>query len=175
MALATITLLCSQSDVEHYFSARAVKLHLDDNADGIVDAGEQAAMTDALTEAAETIYYYCYQIYSPAALATSNLVNRMATHFAGYRLAGRKGNPIPETVVEDVAKDEERLKEVRDANGRLPGVPLRRILAPIVDNIRVDPRYNFRCIRVERNQSSQHNQTGQRVNPDWQDAFSFEM
>ena len=62
-------------------------------------------------------------------------------------------------------------------NGKttLPNVPLRRLLAPVWSNIRVDPNYMFRCVRVERNQSSQYNPTQLQQNTDWNDAFCFEI
>lgn len=175
MALAALTLLCNQTDVENYLSPMGVKLSVDDDGDGYVSTQEQQAISDALAEAAETVYFYTWHKYTPNALATSNLVNRKATIFAAYRLRGRKGNKVPEQVEEDAAKAEELLATILNGNGLLPMIPLRRILAPVWSYTRVDARYNFRCIRVERNNSSQHNPTTLKQNADWQEAFSFEI
>lgn len=173
MALQTITLLAQQSDVEHYLSAQGVRYRLDDDGDGVVSVDEQAALTDALTEASETCYFYLFFKYDPVNLAVSNWVNRKATILAGYRICTRRGNPPPNIVVEDAAKAEEDLKAVADGPRMVPNVPLRRMLAPVWSNTRADPRYNFRVIRVERQQSSQQT-TGLPQNTDWQDAYLFE-
>lgn len=175
MPLQNITTYCTQSDIEHYLSAAGVELSVDDDGDGYISTDEQAAITDARVEASETVNFYCWDKYTPAALATSNWVNRAATIFAAYRLRSRRGNPVPAIIVDDAGKYEEKLTLIKEANGKIPGVPLRRTLAPVWSNTRCDPRYQFRVIRVERNQSALHNPTQLPQNTDYSDAFTFEL
>jgi phage gp36-like protein len=173
VALANVVLYCDQGSVERYLSAQGVSLRLDDDGDGYISDTEQAALTDALIEASETCNFYLFWKYTPTMLATSNWVNRKATLLAAYRLCSRRGNPPPQIVVEDAARVEEDLKAVADGGRMVPNLALRRVLAPVFSNTRVDPRYNFRCIRVERQQSSsQPSQLPQ--NTDWTDSVLFE-
>lgn len=175
MTLASITLLCSQQDMQRYLSTIGLRLAVDDNEDGYISADEQGAVTDAQTEASETVYFYCWDKYDPTQIATSNLANRWATILACYRVRSRLGRRVPEQLENDAAKAEEMLQKIQDGPGKLPGVPLRRILAPVMSLTRVDPRFNFRCIRVEKNNSSAWNQTNLRQNVDYQEAYSFEI
>ncbi|HMO86302.1 MAG TPA: hypothetical protein PKC18_15420 [Lacipirellulaceae bacterium] len=175
MALASITLLCTQADVERHLSVYGVRLRLDDDGDGHVDSAELAAMTDARTEASETCYFYLGQKYSEEMLATSNWVNRKAMILACYRICTRRANPCPDSLAEDAAKVEEELKSVADGPRLIPGLPLRRILAPTWSFTKADPRYQFRVIRVEKNNSSQHNPTRLKQNVDYVEAFTYEI
>lgn len=168
-------LYCTQTDIENYLSAVGVKLRLDDDQDDIISTQEQEAMTDILAEATETINYYLFAKYTPAILATSWWVNRQATIFGSYRLCSRRTNPVADVVIEDVAKSEKQLEAISEGPKLVPNLPARMILAPHMSNTRCDPRYTFRVIRVERNQSSLWSPTQLQQNVDRADEFTLEM
>lgn len=163
-----------QADIEQHISVLGLKLRLDDDSDGVLSTAEQAGLTDAIDEATETINYYCNNKYAASQLATSRFINRACMILATYRICTRRLNPVPESLIEDAAKVEEMLKEIRDKSALIPGLPLRRILAPTMSHTRLVPIYSFRVIRVERQNSSQHNKTSLGQNVDYQEAATIE-
>src|SRR5438128_2340188 len=82
-----------QSDIEHVLSANGLKSRLDERGDGVVD---YAAMNEGITEASETVDYYCFSKYDPSILATSNWANRAATWLATYCVCGFRASPVPD-------------------------------------------------------------------------------
>lgn len=174
MAIATLEYTyTTQTYVEQMLSAIGVTLRLDDGGDGSVSAAEQLAMTDAIVEATETCNYYLAQKYTYADLATSNWVNRCATVLAVYVLAARRLDPIPDSIAERAEKYEEKLKEIRDKGGQVPGLPMKITMAPTGTNTRCDIRFNWRVIRVERGTSTKKSSTlPQR--PDYNEGASQE-
>lgn len=175
MAVTSPYAFCTQADVERRLSALGVQLRLDHDNDGAVDADEQLTMTDAISDATETLLYYCWAKYAPEVLATSPWINRRAVDYAAYVLCGVRCNPIPEDVIRRVEAAEKLLKEVRDGNGFLPNVPLRRRMAPVWSNTRVDPRYQFKVIRVDPQTSSRHSGGTYAQNVDWPASYTFEI
>ena len=165
---------CVQADIEQHISVLGVKLRIDDDDDGVLTTADQAGLTDAIDEATETINYYCYNKYAPSQLATSRFINRCAMILATYRLCTRRLNPVPESLIEDAAAVEEKLKEIRDKSAMVPGLPLRRVLAPVMSHTRIVPTYDFKVIRVERQGSSQHNRTSLGQQVDYQEANTIE-
>lgn len=167
-------LYCTQADVENVLSAVGVQARLDDDGDGYVNTTEQARMTDAINRATETCNFYLYNRYTPQNLSFSNIVNEWCSDLAAYVLCRSRGNPVPDAIIEAAQDAKDDMKEVLGGRIQLPAVPLRRWLAPTWDNIRVDLNYRFRVIRVEFNTSSQM-PTTRPLNPDWADAFTYEV
>jgi phage gp36-like protein len=153
MALATITLYASRTDLEHLLSVYGVDQRLDHDGSGGISAAEEAFLTDCLTEASETVNWYLFNRYDPVNLAMSNWVARKTTILAAYRLTSSRGNPP--LFVEDAERALDDLERaVTDPRFGPPGVPIRPTCIPVFSNLRVDARYNWRCIRVEKNNSS---------------------
>lgn len=173
--MAYTSAYCLQADIEHVLTQAGVSLAADDNGDGVVDATDQTHIADAIERGSETCAFYLWGKYADAWLRTSPSVRHWSSVFAAYHLRGRGGNP-PAEVLETWAEEAtERLQMIHDGGFTLPGIPLRRSLAPAWSNISCDPlRNNFRVIRVERNNSGTI-QTGLSQNPDWRDAFSVEI
>ena len=161
---------CQQSDVEQILSINGVSLRLDDDNNGAISAAEQNRMTDCINAATETCRYYLYSKYTDAILATSNFVNRACAWLAAYELCATRGNPAPDSIIDEAERWEEKLKAICDNGKRVPGLPYRMSQAIRYDNTRLNPRYNFRVIRVERNTSSPVSTT-QPVQTDFQDSF----
>jgi hypothetical protein len=162
-----------QGDLERQMGVYGLKVRLDQNADGYITTDEQAIVQDIINEATETVNFYCWGKYTDAMLATSNWVNRKATILGVYRACTIRLNPVPDFVVEDSAKVEEELKTVRDGAGLIPFLPLRRALAPKWSNTRVVVwPFEFRCIRVERCNSSQQAPSPLNKFTDWYEAYA---
>jgi hypothetical protein len=172
--LQAIVQYCSQADMERLLSTAGVIAGADHDADGALNTMEQLVINDVINLASETINYYLYNLYDPANLATSNLVNRWSTILACYELKGERANPEPTTLTDWAADAEDKLQAIYDHRHYLPGIPLRRTFAPTWDIVRVDPRFSFKCLRVERNRSSQQ-PNALPVVPDYSDLWSYEL
>lgn len=167
---------CVQADVEDIMSVVGAALRLDDSGDRVVDATEQRAMTYAIIDATETINYYCFVKYATQWLATSNFINRACAVLAAYALCKHALNSAPESLVNWAAEYEHKLQEVRDGQGLLPNIPLRRKLAPQWSFTRIVPwPYQFRVIRVERQNSSTDPRTRLQQNTDYQESYSIDQ
>ena len=174
MGVSSRWLFCDKGDVERRLSAEGVLLRLDHDDDGTVSVAEEAGMADALSDAAETILYYCWAKYDPTVLQQSAWINRRAVDFATYVLCGTRGNPIPDSVSKRAREAEKKLLEIRDGPGLVPACPLRRRMAPAWSNTRLDPRFSFKVIRVDPQTSSQASGLVPQVT-DWQAAYTIEI
>ena len=135
--------------------------------------GDATPLDDAILRACEEINKYTHDYYSMAQLGRSNLVNQWATYLAAYYLSMRRGNPaLFITEKEDAIAE---LKEIRSGDLRLPGIPMRRSLAPIWSSLRADPRYTWNVLRVERGSSTRTPATTLRQNIDYGEAYMPEI
>lgn len=174
MALQNITLYCTESDVQRRLSIDGEQALLDMNNDGMVDATEQQGLTDAITDATETINFYLFSKYDPVWLVQSNWVNRRTVDLAIYALCGFRNHTPPDHVVDRAQKAEEDLEAIADGPRKVPGLPQRLDTAPIISNVRVDPRFTWKKIRVERPISSKPS-TGYAQVPDYQADLFWEI
>lgn len=174
MALESLTYFCTAANVEGVLSANGVKLRLDDDQDGAVSSAELEYLTFARGDATETVRFACWMKYADSWLATSNWVNTRATWLAAYALCDRRGNPCPDSIVDRCERYQEELDAIADGKRLIPMLPLRTGLMPAYSNSRVDPRYQFRVLRVEKRSSSQHPSSLPRVT-DYTESFFVEM
>jgi len=151
MALADLIVYCTQADVEDVLSPLGVRLRLDDDRDDNVSDDEQHRMTACIARASEEINKYCWQKYTPESLATSNWVNQATALLAAVFLCRSRGNPIPESLIEERDEIKEELQEIKAGQLLLPNVPLRRRPSPKVSNVRVSAHFQYKAIRKERN------------------------
>lgn len=154
MPLNTPTYFCTQADLEAVLSAHGVRLRLDDDQSGTATSGEIAYLTLIRGWASETVLMYCNDRYAPSILATSPLVNGWTTYLAAYELCFRRGNAVPDPIQAQAERTEDTLREIQEGRLRIPGVPVRRITAPVWSNVRFNPHFQFNTIRVERRTSS---------------------
>lgn len=174
MTLEAAHYYCSQADVEAIFSANGVQLRLEDPGDDSAYSTISDYMDFALGDAAVTIDDYLGYLHSPSWLATSRWVNNRAAWLACAAIAERRGNPEPESLTDRVDRILEELEYHRKHSRPLAGIPVRSRLAPNWSNVRVDVRFNWKVIRVERRTSSR-NQSVLQTFRDWNDAFSVEL
>lgn len=163
----------TRAAIERMLSVAGVRARLDHDNDDLVSTDEAELSDDCVTEATETINFYCYAKYDPARLAESNMVHRWATVYGSYALCGTRGMDVPDIIQERIEKIEEKLEKVQLGRIFLPGVALRRNQAPTWDNIRCDPRFRWNVIRVQKRSSSKQ-PTDQPVRPDFGELYSME-
>jgi phage gp36-like protein len=174
MALESVQLYCSQADLEGLLSFNGVKLWADDDGDEEIDAVEQDAIDFALGDAAVTIDQYLSTLHTPTWLATSRWVNNRATWLSAYALCGRRGNTVPESLENRALEIQEELAYHRDSSRPIAGIPVRMAMVPTFSNVRVDVRYSFKVLRVDRTTSSRHRASSLEQFTDWNSAFRFE-
>lgn len=138
-----------------------------------VQAGSDDALDDAITEATEEINKWCYDKYSPAQMARSPLINRFAVRLACYLLSSRRGNP--ELFEADYERILDQLQMIHSGDLRIPGILLRRALAPVWSNLTTDPRYQYRVIRVQRKTSSRTPRTYRSQVIDYRESYTYEL
>ncbi len=174
MALADLIPYCTQADVEDILSPDGVKLRLDDDRDENVSVVEQRRMTKSIARASEEVNKYCFQKYTAANLATSNWVNQATALLAACYLCRARGNQIPESLEEERDEIKEELEAIRAGQLRLPGVPLRRRLAPKLSQVRVSAHFQYKAIRKERNKVSPDTD-GLPQQPDYREQLTPEL
>src|SRR5262245_15403667 len=152
-------LYCSRQDVEWLLSTVAVELRLDDDDSGTVSQVElDAFLNQGLIWATSRCNYYLISKYKPEDLVTSPLVNEWATIAACWWLCSRRLNPIPETMTRLAygrpGTDERGamgdMVDVREDRTDIADIGQRDVEWPAWSNVRVDPRYRLKQIRVER-------------------------
>lgn len=170
-------LYTDRASIEREMSEAGVRLRLSDDGDAQATAADEDVLNDCIVMATETVNYHLFHRYSPRYLAASNLVWRWATVLAAYELAARDGSPVPESLAERAQRAEEKLEAAAESRRGLPGVPLRNV--PVSwSNVRCDPRYQFRVIRVERGTSARPTTPGApgpQAGPDWRDLGTYEI
>ena len=169
-----VTYYTSADDVTAVLSAHGVRLRLDDDQSGSLSVAETATLTQFRGWASQTVEMYTFDHYAPAYLATSPLVQAWATWLCCYELCKRRGNAVPEVIQDEAERTEDTLKDIQGGRLRIPGIPLRRSRAPTWSNTRFNPRYTFRCIRVERRSSSPI-RSALPVVEDYQSAYWVEL
>jgi hypothetical protein len=184
MAAPLFPLLCTQTDMEDFASVQGITLRADDPMSGALDATGIRRIQHALVMGTSTCLYYLYAKYDPANLNYSTspslygaaLVNLWATHFSCYWMCQTRFNEVPDSLFAVCQEDEEKLKDIYAGRHFLPLVPLRRNQAPVWDNTRLDARFNFRVIRVEKSRSS-NQPTNIPLSTDYTDYYigSFEL
>lgn len=142
---------CTSADVVALLSVYGVDARLDDDSSGTVTPEELAYLTTNLVNyATSKVNLYAQQLYDSSDLANSWLVNEWATVIACQRLCLRRANPVPKSIEALYEEAVETLVQVRGQQAYIPDIPLRNSQMPTWSNVRVDPWYRVRQIRLER-------------------------
>jgi len=174
MSVASPYLYCTEQDLYNRLSSEGVLSLLDDDNDGQVDQLEQSALADVLSDASETIAFYTWMKYDPGLLTASAWVNRRAVDLAAWILFQRRGLTPPASVQHKAEQAQKWLEDIADGPRLIPAAPLRRRLAPVWSNTRVDVGFTFKCVRVEPQTSAPPSQ-GYAQQTDYLAAFCFEI
>lgn len=174
--------LCTETDVQGLLSTEMEQAQLDDAGVGPGDADQQARISQAIAWGSSKVLACLQPLYDSTDLTTSALVNEWATIASAYWLCSRRGNPVPESVQRmwlgtPGTDDKGALGDLiaaRKMELQIPDIGYRNPEWPAWSNVRVDPRYRTRQIRVERPISEQ-TPTQYSQNIDWPSEFSFEI
>lgn len=147
---APSVLFCSATDLDTYLSATGVLSRADDNKDG---TSEPLAIAMAINVGTLEVAKYIQRRYLATQLANSMLVNYFATVFACAFLCRRRGNPLPESLAEELDVIIGQLEDIRDGRLDIPDVMERTARSPVVVNQRADARFS-RPLRRQLNQST---------------------
>lgn len=113
---------CIASDVEFVLSAAGVTACLDDGEDGIRSAEADGLLDRAIDTAAGKINQHVRHQYKLTDLAgmTNTWLRDTNAYLAAKVLATRRGNPCPESLVDEVKERELALVEIRWGRESIP-------------------------------------------------------
>jgi hypothetical protein len=143
-----VTPLCTITEIEAKLSQFGLESCLDDDKDGAADP----TLADSVIEKASAdVGQFLLVRYAPAAIAASAWVKWVTATFAARDASRRRGNPCPESLLEECKDYLEQLKAIRDGLEPLIGdtgpVPPRFNDLPTVSNLIVDGRFRRSKIR----------------------------
>lgn len=174
MAVLSPYAFCDQDDIETILSVAGAQLRIDEDMDGVISAAEERIVPMCVSDAAETMMYYCSQKYTPEMMATSPWVSHRASWYACYVLCSLRANPVPESILGRLEAIQKELEEVRSGPGLIPNLPLRMRLAPTVSNSTLDVRFQYKCIRIDPQTSTRPSgKVPQHI--DYNAAYTFEL
>ena len=160
---------CTALDIAARWSSAGKDIRLDD---------DPSAISNVLQNATNKIRFYCADTYAEADLLAdaddAGWVNDRATDLACVFLGRRRGNTVPDEIKEAYREAVDELERVHDDIYEIPGVPKRHAAYPTFSNIRVDPRYDYRKVRVEKIISEASSPSSYVQIPDWTSQFIFE-
>lgn len=148
-------LFCTESDLKAYLSETGFFSRADDDQDGSIsgDALEQAGVDLCINLGTLEVCKYIQRRYLPAQLANSELIRYFSVVFSCAALCRRRGNPVPESLAEEVDLIISQLEDIRDGKLDVPDIGERAPRGPLLINSRADARYS-RPLRRQDNQSS---------------------
>jgi hypothetical protein len=141
---------CTEEDLQALLSVDGTTARVDDNGDNSQSVTEALYLSKAISWATDRVNFYCLPRYAADKMAASWVVNNWAVVLAGHWLSIRRGNPSPGSLKQFYEETVEDLKLVHSGAFEIPGIGTREVLWPAWSNVRVDPLYILRKIRVER-------------------------
>lgn len=122
-------LYCALQDVQNRLSADGVTYRTDDS--------PPTLLGDVLTDASSQIDEHLYFLYDPAQLVTSDWVRERTADIATFLLCERRGNPVPVGIAAKFERTMDRLEKIRLGLMAVPNLPVRKEMAPVLSNVRV--------------------------------------
>lgn len=152
-AVPTIT-LCNRTDMESKLSQYGVVGALDDNNDGSEDTPTSTDwVTQACQQGTNKVFRYLLAKYDQSELALSPIACGYAILFSCRWLLGRRGNPVPAELAEEIAEALLELKEIQKGEAILPDAAPRNNGLPSYMNYDVNRNFPFGKVRVIRPES----------------------
>lgn len=141
--------------IKAILSENGMNLRLDDSADGTVQAGELAVLTDSIiNEATDEVNGYLLRRYRAVNLMNSWKVRRVTSVIACVMLCRRRGNSVPEDLMDEYDRVLDWLEAVHDNDKNVAGIQEIEATQPIMSNVSLDDRFRTRRLRVQRSISS---------------------
>lgn len=156
----SLTLYCSEADVEWVWSELGVLRRADDDDDEEAEAGY---VSNAIEVATTKVNKYLLKRYTVAAIAASTWAKWATAYIAAYQLGIRRGNSVPQTLADEYERYIEDLKAIESGANSLPaddGLAAEQFdNSPSVTNYTVDGRYARAKIRRVPSTSTGGNQS----------------
>lgn len=140
----SLTLYCSESDIDAILSAAGTDARIDDFDDGTTNDTNSAA---AIEQATEKVNFYLSRRYSPAYLVQSAWVKWATATIAAWIISRRRGNPVMGSLEEDYTKYIEQLEQIQRGEYDVPNIAPRFDVTPAGANYTVDGRFDRSKIR----------------------------
>lgn len=121
---------CSQNDIQNRLSADGIIYRTDDE--------PPTLLGDVINDASSQIDEYLFAQYDPAQLATSDWVRQRTADIATFLLCERRGNPVPPGTAGKFERAMDKLERVRLGLISVPNLPMRKELAPVLSNVRIN-------------------------------------
>ena len=137
----------SQDEVERLFSTIGVSLRVAD----LGGTNRTTYWTEVTEEATDIVNQYVLLYYDADDLANSRWVRYHATWIALVLLCRRRGNQVPQGIMDRYNEIIADLEMVRDGKMQIPRVPTTFNNLPSMSNMRVDDRFYTRKLRVNPN------------------------
>jgi phage gp36-like protein len=161
-----LTPYCTATQLDQIWSDYGVTLRADDYEDNQRDDG----ILDAVIEKATAdVNLYLLQRYSVAILADNTWVKWATAYIAAVALGRRRGNGVPQPLLEEMERYIEALKQIQAGTIELPGdsgiVTPTFDQLPSVSNMTIDSRFGRNNVRrVERTSTGKRAGAGVKQN-----------
>lgn len=164
--VAPAYLYCTVGDTEAILSVDGVALRLDDTTFGAPTAAERAYLSDIIIPwATSRVNIYLLGRYGAVQLSESYVANDCTAIIATRRLCQRRGNPVPETIMELYKEVMELLVAIKANTLSLEDVPERTSGSIAWSNVH-HSRHTLRRNRVQRPISEQTTPVRSESSPD---------
>ena len=138
---------CSQTEINAIWSAFGVNARLDDDLDGVADQDIAAV----IEQASSRMNRFLLRRYSAATISAATWAKWCCAVFAAAILARRRGNDIPQSLVDEVQEYNETLKAIGQGTEDLmaddgPANPISDE-TPAYSNLTIDGRFTRSKVR----------------------------
>jgi hypothetical protein len=148
--VTAIPRLCTRTDLEDLLSIQGAVAFADDEDD--TDAHD--AILWAIDTASSDICLMLSRRYTPQQLQQSIMIRRWAAVYACRTLCQRRGNGVPQSVLDRVSEIDEHVERLMTYRSDLPDVTDSNVRTPSVVTLRVDNRFYVDRLRVVDQQST---------------------
>jgi len=156
------TTYCTRQAIASIISTPALLSLIDDDADGVESAAEQQFVADAITRAAVKLNSNIGRQYVLSELSTNAWMKWANATLAAALLMKRRGNPLPESIAQDVKEIEELANEIGWGRRSLPEQAPSFDHSAAVTNFRPEIGHSYAPIRVDRQESTGADPVGDR-------------
>ena len=139
----------SREYVEAIMGVCGVNLRINDSETTVISAVEESYLNYAIYVASATVDMYLSNRYAPALMLTNMTVINWATIMAAYRVAIRRCGSAPASLQWEYEQTMDMLKQVQDGTLPISNIPSLSSPGASLSNVRLDPRFPFKQLRVE--------------------------
>jgi len=157
------TTYCTRSDIETLLSPVALIECIDDDHSGTESAAETIHITNAIERAATRLNMAVSRQYVLSEVTGNAWMKWANATLAAELLASRRGNPAPQSIMDDAKEILELLNEISWGRKPLPEQAPSFDHLPTVSNFEAEPRKRIMPVRVVKEESTGSDPEGQRM------------